>query len=256
MFFILSKALLFLISPFNWFIILLIGYFLSRKEPIKTRFKWGSILLFFFFSNTFVFSEFCRIWEVHGTKMAAVSQHDAGIVLTGMAEYNSDLDELSIRRGGDRIWQAITLYKTGKIKKIILTGDSGYVTDRGLHEAKQVKSVLVRWGIPDQDILTEENSKNTAENAIETKKMLDRSYPHLEKFLLITSGIHMRRAQGCFSTVGISCTPFSTDLYTGPKRNYYLDQLFLPNPSTFQNWETLIKEVVGYITYDIVGFID
>lgn len=255
MFFILSKTLLFLVSPFTWFIIALCGYFFWKKEPWRKRFKWASIVIFFFFTNTVIFSEFCRLWEIQGTKISAVKNYDAGIVLTGMAEYNTDLDVISLRRGGDRIWQALTLYHKGKIKKIIISGDNGYVSDKGLHEAKQMKEVLVAWGIPETDIITEEISRNTHENAVETKKLIDRSYPHLNKLLLITSGTHMRRSKACFDKVGLKCDTFSTDLYTGPKRLYFWDQYLIPNSSNFQDWDHLIKEWVGYVMYDMVGYI-
>lgn len=255
MFFILSKALLFLISPFNWFIFSVIGFFFWKKLPWKNRFKWMAIIIFIFFSNSLIFLEFCRQWEVKGSHISTVKNYDAGIVLTGMAEYNSDLDVLSIRRGGDRIWQALTLYHKGKIKKIIISGDNGYVTDKGLHEAKQMKKVLLEWGIPEKDIITEEVSRNTHENAVETKKLIDRSYPHLEKLLLITSGTHMRRAKGCFEKVGLACDTYATDLFTGPKRNYFWDQYFIPNLSNFENWDHLMKEIVGYLVYDMIGYI-
>ena len=94
-----------------------------------------TIGFFLFFTNTAILSEAFRMWEIPGTKIAKVKSYDLGIVMTGMAEWNSDLNVLSIRRGGDRIWQALTLYHKGKIKKILITGDNGYVLDRGLHEA-------------------------------------------------------------------------------------------------------------------------
>jgi uncharacterized SAM-binding protein YcdF (DUF218 family) len=192
---------------------------------------------------------------VPGKKIADVKKAEVGIVLTGMAEYNTDLNVISIRRGGDRIWQAITLYHKGKIKKILISGDSGYITDRGLHEAKQMKEVLIGWGIPEKDIITEDISRNTHENAVETKKLLNRSYPHLSKFILITSGIHMTRSKGCFDKIGLKCDTYSTDLYTGPNRNYFWDQYFIPSVSNFENWNHLMKEFIGYQTYDLIGYI-
>ena len=207
------------------------------------------------FTNSFLFLEFCRMWEVPGKKVEQVGKYDVGIVLTGMAEYNNDLNELSIRRGADRIWQALTLYHRKKIHKILITGDNGYVSERGLHEAEQFKKTLVMWGIPEQDIITEERSRNTHENAAETKKLLQRSYPHLKKRLLITSGTHMKRALACFEKEEFPCDPFSTDLYTGPKRNYYWDQYIIPNVSVMSDWERLTKEWFGYLTYDMVGYI-
>lgn len=255
MFFILSKALLIFISPFTWFILALAGALFLKKEKYRRRFKWSAIFIFFFFTNSVIFLQFCGLWEVQGKKISTLKNYDVGIVLTGMAEYNSDLDVVSIRRGGDRIWQALTLYHKKKIDKILISGDNGYVSDRGLHEAKQIKEVLIGWGIPEQDIITEEISRNTHENALETKKLLDKSYPHFNEFLLITSGTHMRRSLACFEKVGLKCDSFSTDLYTGPKQAYFWDQYLVPNVGNFSDWNQLMKEWIGYISYDIVGYI-
>ncbi len=255
MFFILSKLFLFLFSPFTWILVILGFAFFWKREPWRKRFKWMSIVLLLLFTNSFVFLEFCRLWEIQGVKRATVGHYDVGIVLTGMAEYNNDLEEISIRRGADRIWQALNLYHDGKIDKILLSGDNGYISDRGLHEAQQMKAILVKWGVPGNDIITENKSRNTYENAVETKKILERSYPHLEKRLLITSGTHMRRSLACFDKLGFPCDPYSTDLHTGPKRAYYWDQYIVPDVSTLSDWNKLMKEWVGYITYDLIGYI-
>ncbi len=255
MFFILSKALLFLLSPFFWMALSLAIFFYTKRPKWKKRTKWFAIGIFVFFTNTVIFSEFCRLWEVPGKKTEEVKHHDIAIVLGGMFEYNSDVDNISIRRQGDRLFQAVTLYKTGKVDKLLISGDSGFITDRGLHEAKQVKEVLVSWGIPEQDIITEEKSINTHENAKETSKLLRTSYPHFDSFLLVTSGIHMKRALGCFERQGMECTPFSTDLYANQRRGYYWDQYFIPNVSNLVTWNKLFKEIVGYVTYDMVGYI-
>jgi uncharacterized SAM-binding protein YcdF (DUF218 family) len=255
MFFILSKLLLFLFSPFTWIFVFIGLAFFWKRDPWKKRFKWTVVVLILLFSNSFIFLELCRKWEVHTTSRTELEKHDVGIVLTGMAEYNNDIKELSIRRGADRIWQSLNLYHEGKIAKILISGDNGYISDRGLHEAKQMKEILIKWGIPENDIIAEEKSRNTYENAVESKKILERSYPHLEKRLLITSGSHMRRSLACFEKLDFPCTPYSTDLYTGPKRSYHWDQYFVPNVSTLTDWDKLIKEWIGYITYDIVGYI-
>lgn len=253
MFFFLSKALLFFISPFVWFIAAILGIFFFKQARLVKICKISALAIFLLFTNTVIFLEFCRIWETPGRKIKDIPKYEVGIVLTGMAEYNNDLDVLSIRRGGDRIWQALNLYHAGKIKKILISGDSGYLTDRGLHEARQFKEVLVGWGVPDKDIITENTSRNTYENALETKKILDRSYPHIQKCLLITSATHMKRAKGCFDKVGLSCDMFSTDHHTGSSRNYYWDQYIIPSVNNFEEWNKLIKEWVGYLVYDLTN---
>ena len=256
MFFILSKATLFLLSPFSWFVVSSILFLFWKKQRVKNIAKWTALAILVIFTNPFLFLETARLWEVHGATIDQTKRFDVGIVLTGMAEYDTEMKRISIRRGADRIWQAISLYKAHKIKKILLTGDSGYITDRGLHEAAQFKAILVQWGIPQQDIITEEKSRNTHENAVETQNILNRSYPHLTRFLLITSGTHMRRSIACFENAGMHVTPFSTDLYTSEKRVYFWDQYFIPNVDFFERWNHLTKEIFGYITYDLVGYID
>lgn len=255
MFFFLSKLLIFLLSPFLWFIVSVMVYFFCDRPKWKRRSKWAAIIIFVFFSNTVIFSEFCRLWEIPGKQPHNIKTHDVAIVLGGMSEYNSDLKSISFRRQGDRIFQALTLYKTGKVKKILISGDSGYLTDRGLHEAKQLKEVLIKWGIPETDIITEEKSVNTHENAKMTAKLLKNNYPELKSYILVTSGIHMRRARACFLKEGLICTPYSTDLYSNQKRNYFWDQYLIPNQDNFTQWTKLLKEMVGYVTYDIVGYI-
>lgn len=255
MFFILSKALVFLLSPFNWIIFTVFGYFITKNVRWKTRFKWSSLVLFTLFTNTVVFSEFCRLWEVPGTKLSQIENHDVAIVLGGMAEFNNDIETLSMRRQADRIWQAINLYKAGKVKKILISGNHGYISDRGLSEAKQFKENLILWGFDEKDILTEEKSKNTHENATMSVAFLKQSYPELKSAILVTSGMHMKRSLGCFEKEGLKCTPFSTDLYAPQNHTYFWDQYFIPNLGNLITWHKLNKEVIGYIVYDIVGYI-
>ncbi|ASS49207.1 MAG: hypothetical protein A3D31_04240 [Candidatus Fluviicola riflensis] len=253
MFFLLSKLLLFLLSPLTWVIVGLGLTFFSKSARWKKRGKVTAIFCLLFFSNTFIYKEVCRQWEVFGTPINKVKHYDVGIVLGGMAEYNNDLKTLSLRRGGDRIWQTIDLYKSGKIDKILISGDNGDLTNKGLHEAKQMKAILVRWGIPKEDIITETVSRNTHQNAVETKKVLDKYYPHYKSFILITSGRHMRRALACYENAGLYCTPYSTDLYTGPKRSYTFDEFIVPDVSTMADWHGLLKEMVGYVAYGMTG---
>lgn len=254
MFFILSKALLFLITPFFWLGLAVLGAIFLKNEIWKKRMKWTSIGIFIFFTNSVIFSLFCSLWEVPGTKIPEVKQHDVAIVLGGMSEYNNDLEELTIYRQADRIFQAITLYRTGKVKKILISGDTGYITDRGLHEARQMKSILVKWGFPAEDILTEEISKNTHENAVESVKVL-RKHPDLKSYLLVTSGTHMKRSLACFKKEGLNCTPFSTDLLTNQTGSFHWDQYFVPRMDNFSYWNKLIKESVGYVAYAMAGYV-
>ena len=103
MFFILSKFFLFLLSPFTWLLIS-IGLYLFVKNRIwKKRFMWSTLIIFFFFSNGFIVNRFVSLWEIEGASIEGLQQYENGIVLSGMFEYNNDLNRLSARKGADRI---------------------------------------------------------------------------------------------------------------------------------------------------------
>ncbi|MFK8046734.1 MAG: YdcF family protein [Crocinitomicaceae bacterium] len=255
MFFVLSKLLSFFLQPIMWVVLIIVPVFLFRKHHLKKKAVKLSIIVSLFFSNTVIFLEFVRLWEIEGVRIENIEHHDIGIVLGGMAEYNNDLDRLSLRRGGDRIWQAIQLYKTGKIERILISGANGHLIDKGLNEALQLKQDLVRMGIPKGDIITESVSKNTHQNAVMTKEIIDQM-PKKQSVLLITSAIHMKRAQACFKKAGFSgFDVFSTDHFTGRTRGYVLDQYIIPDIFTFAIWNQLIKEWIGYLVYDMIGYI-
>jgi uncharacterized SAM-binding protein YcdF (DUF218 family) len=253
MFFVLSKILALFISPLFWVLLCLaLGYFLKNAK-LKKRFYIASLSLFLFFSNGFIFDEFMRAYEPDGVKYNDVAYHDVAIVLGGMAYYNNDLDRLNFGWGSDRIFQALYLYKQGKVGKILISGDSGALGDDGLDEAKQVKQYLVDLGFNSEDILTETKSKNTYENAAFSTKII-RSDPSLKSYLLVTSGYHMPRAKACFKKQGLKVTPFPVDLFTGA-RYFSLRKLFIPSIETMNNWHILTHEWMGYIAYKFAGYL-
>jgi len=254
MFFILSKVFLFLFSPFTWLAISLLLFIYVKNNVWKKRFLWSTVFIFFFFSNGFIVNRLISLWEIDGIKTENMQQFENGIVLSGMFEYNKDLDRLSARRGSDRIWQTIQLYKKKKIKRIIITGDSGYVFKKGLHEAKQLKEVLISMGIPGEDILIESKSRNTHENAKETKALMDKHGLSTKNNLLITSSMHMRRAKACFEEEGILCTPFTTDHYIVHEESISMTE-FIPSTGAFKMWDRLFKEWIGYSVYAIMGYL-
>lgn len=253
MFFYLSKILLFLTAPIFWWVLVLIFAFYSPSKHQRKKLRLIAILMFLFFSNTFIFLEFERLWEVPGKKITEIHKtYDVGIVLGGMANYNTGLERLNIQEGTDRIWHTITLYKKGIIKKILITGRNGFLGDNNLNEAQQFKNDLINWEIPSADILIEDQSKNTFENAKFTKKILNK-HPEIKSILLITSSEHMRRAQACFTKQNIHFETFTTNNHTGKNRYWNIEHLTIPSFRTFLEWNDLTKEWVGYAIYKLTS---
>lgn len=108
-------------------------------------------------------------------------------------------------------------------------------------------------GVPDEDILIENSSRNTHESAVEVSKILQ-SKTRPADCLLITSAAHMRRSLASFNRAGWPCKPFSTDFH-GHKRKFAFDVLFIPKLEAIVWWQTMLKEWTGYVSYWVVGYI-
>ena len=148
---------------------------------------------------------------------------------------------------GDRLSYAIQLYKTGIIKKILVSGGNGQLINEGYLEANWSEQFLLKIGIPKKDILIENKSRNTYENAKYTSELLADNTGNL---LLITSSWHMKRADLCFQKFNLNCDKFPTD-YTIKDKKFNLNYLILPTAKTYEKWETIIKEWVGFFVYKI-----
>ncbi|TND07795.1 MAG: hypothetical protein FD123_2946 [Bacteroidetes bacterium] len=253
MFFILSKILAFLIMPMTWIMALLLYSWWTKDENRKRKtFKWAMILMLIF-SNRFVFDEAMRAWEVEAIPHGSLHQYDAAIVLGGLSVWDPSLQRIQFTGGADRLFQALDLYKKGLVKRIVFTGGSGSILHQEYKESDRVKLYLQSIGIPDSVLVFESQSKNTYENAVMTKKILDSISPG-GKYLLVSSGYHLRRAKGCFDKAGISTLSYSTDRKSGP-RKFEFDHLLLPDADALSDWSMLLHEIVGYITYKISGYL-
>jgi len=254
MFFLLSKILEFLIVPLVWVLVLLLFAIFHKNPKHRKAFLIIATVVFFFFTNNFIADEFMRAWELPVIPYKEVkTRYDVGIVLGGMLTYDKKIERIQFDRSSDRIFQAVKLYREGKIKKILIDGGSGSITEKDILEAPLLKQYLVELGLPDSAICIESHSRNTHENATFVKPILDSIAPH-GSYLLITSASHMRRALRCFEKAGIPVIPFSTDKYSGP-RKFLLDHMLIPDKWALLSWDVLLHEWIGCITYKIAGYI-
>jgi uncharacterized SAM-binding protein YcdF (DUF218 family) len=253
MFFILSKILAFIITPILWIVVLLLIAVFSKNQKRKRRTLITAVILLFFFTNSFLFDEAMRRWEIPAVNDSELSSpYDAGIVLGGLLRIDRKLNRLQFEHRNDRLMQAVILYKKGIIRKIFFTSGSGSLEYPEMKEAPLAKRFLLDIGIPETDIIIESESNNTYENAVFSKPLLDSNFTG-RKFLLITSASHMRRSLGCFHKAGIEVTAYSTDRMSGP-RKFSFDHVFIPNGSTLSAWDSLLHEMIGYLVYKMSGY--
>jgi uncharacterized SAM-binding protein YcdF (DUF218 family) len=255
MFFVLSKLLAYLIMPFVIICCLLVAAAVIKKQPLKKILFYTGLSLLLFCSNDFIVNEVMLLWEVPITPLREMKKnYEWAILLTGITRYDEGLinDRVYFSRGADRVTHTVQLYKLGKVKKILVSGGSGSLTIRDRKEADEVEEALLLMGVSQEDIVKETNSRNTHESSVEVKKILtEKTSP--DSCLLVTSAYHMRRSAACFAKVGWKIDCFTVD-FLSHERRYTPDVLLIPRVEAISNWQLLIKEWVGMISYKLAGY--
>lgn len=255
MFFFLSKFLYFIIQPINWILGLMLYSLFAKKRQRKKKALLLAIVLAFFFTNRMLVNQVYKLWE---TKTITSDQIDApydiGILLGGYSNFyvRPSHDRHNFSHRGNRFMNTYELYREGKIKKILLTGGSGAILNQEDSEAEMMVDFLVKVGVPKADIIVEDKSRNTWENALFSKKILDERFPN-STCLLITSAWHMPRSMGCFDVAEVEYTPYSVD-FISEKDRWNPNFSLLPDRNGFYYWEVLMKEWFGVLAYKIKGY--
>jgi len=193
-------------------------------------------------------------WEYPAVDIPKQTQYEYGVMLGGVSEYDSHVDRLEFNSSSDRFLQMIRLYKSGIIRKIILSGGEGALVKEGELESLLLRDYLLRLGVPEKDIVVEPYSQNTHENAEQTALLLDK-FAVKGKCLLITSAIHLRRAEGCFHKEGVAIDAYAVDRNVLEDKVFTIDDFLVPNSEALEQWKVLIHEIVGYTMYWIVGYL-
>lgn len=103
-------------------------------------------------------------------------------------------------------------------------------------EAELFSEDFKKMGVPDSDIIKEDQSMNTYENAKYTSRVLKRMAP--SDLFLVTSGFHMKRSVALFQTFGLKPVPKASD---------FIDTKITVFPNSYNAAFTfvMLKEVVG-----------
>jgi uncharacterized SAM-binding protein YcdF (DUF218 family) len=173
---------------------------------------------------------------------------DVLIVLGGTATM-LDGPRVEVEDYGGRLVPAVRLYREKKAQWVLVTSGVFYQTKSGKwrSEAQDMRDFLVEMGVPSSKILLEERARNTNENALYSKLILeDRKFTSA---LLVTSAFHMRRSIAMFKKHGFSnIYAFPTQAQHGEKPWDWSS--IVPAFGALCLTTTSIKEYVGRWVYN------
>ncbi|MBS7540868.1 YdcF family protein [Ancylobacter lacus] len=139
-----------------------------------------------------------------------------GVVVLGGGQ-NPDIsalrDQPAFSDTAERMMALAYLARRYPDARVVFSGGSSALeAQAGFTEAATVRRTLPWLGVPVDRVLLEDRSRNTWENAVFTRDLVQ-PRPG-ERWLLVTSAYHMPRAVGCFRAAGFPVTAFPVDFRT------------------------------------------
>jgi len=116
--------------------------------------------------------------------------------------------------------------------------------------AEVMRDMLVHFGVAQGDIILDNESLSTYENAVNAAKLLrDRN---LKKAVLVTDSRHMPRAVICFRKQGVQVIPAPSD-YSTKRVRPPLYEMIVPTSDSLVASHKVFHEWLGMLWYWIHG---
>lgn len=258
MFFELAQFLkFFIISPITWMIAALLSGLLMHNRKLRMLFLTLAVLLFMFFTNPWIYAEFN--YRSFGTRpqstMSKDKTYEVAIVMGGFSNFNIQTGTLNfIGDRAPRLWDAVKLYKDGRVKRLLITGDpSIQIREDNADTSDRFLDYMKTMGVPDSAIILEKKALNTQQNARFTHEILNRQHIPLSECVIITNASHMGRALRCFSKFGKEPAYYAVSCPLRPTG--FSHRSLYPRWSTAVEWESMLNESVGSLAYALAGYL-
>ena len=111
----------------------------------------------------------------------------------------------------DRVETAVELFKSGKVEKLLMSGDNRFVD---YNEPEAMRQYALTLGMPDADIVLDFAGRSTYDTCYRAKEIFG-----VDSAILITQGFHLPRALFLCNALGVDAVGVEADHY------YYLKRL-------------------------------
>lgn len=183
----------------------------------------------------------------YGTEVTKWAAHN-DIVLLGAGAQPTDRElELPVF-GYGRLFRAFELYRECKARSLEchIISSGGDISGYGRSEADLYTAALLRLGAVRDDLLNEDRSLNTWQNAQFTAAVLEK-HPG-GAVVLVTSGLHLKRSIRYFAHFGVRAEPVRGD--------YAMASVaWLPNSYNVLLTDLAVHEYIGLLRYHVYNLL-
>ena len=211
--------------------------------------------ILFVTGNSVLINEMALLWEplpyqVNG-KMD-MPKARVCVTLGGYSGFDHERNRMGFSNASERFFTPLKGMINQTVDTVILTGGSASVISKKYYESIYAKNLMKEFGIKENRIFIDAKSRNTYENAIETKRILD-SLQVTDSVILITSAFHMNRAQACFQKAGVKFIPYPVHYIGNATRDYNIEAFLVPSAGAINDFQTMFREWIGIISYKMTG---
>jgi uncharacterized SAM-binding protein YcdF (DUF218 family) len=264
MFIFLSKLLPLFIYPLGAAAILLLLALAARhSQRLRAGFIIAALAVLWLSSTTGFSNLLARSLEWRYPSPVEVPTADVIVVLGGGTEPAAyPRPSIEVNSAGDRVLYAAELYREGKAAHILLTGgDISWLNEGATTPAEDMAVILKSIGVPEDALWLETESKNTYENALYCKEILDEN--EIEQILLVTSAMHMPRSVALFEKQGLEVIPVPVDFSitedespSDGNNNFQRKVLdIIPQAGNLNLTTSAMKEYIGMLVYKLQGWL-
>lgn len=253
-FFLASKIVWAIISPDSLIVILGVGAWLALVigwQRLSRRLLATCAFLLLLIGSLPVGEWLIAPLENRFPANAALPTQVAGIIVLGGVidpVRSTAWNQAQLGGAADRLTSFISLARRYPAAQLVFTGGSGSVTQQEFKEADSTQLLLQQLGAIQQAIIYESDSRNTVENAINSKRLLSPA-PN-SQWILITSAFHMPRSVGVFCQQDWPIIPYPVDHYSWKGNLLRVQFQFADNLNLLR---IAMREWTGLIAYRITG---
>lgn len=174
-----------------------------------------------------------------------------GVIVLGGAEdavMSSLWHQPEVGAAAERLLAFMTMARRFPEATLVFTGGSGSMVDQGFNGVDCVSQLFEQQGLDASRVVFERESRNTYENAVLTKKLVEPGEG--ENWVVITTAWHMPRTMGIFRQAGWSVIPWPVDHWSQPGR---LWRVQWEPAGHLKNLKIASKEWVGLLAYYATG---
>lgn len=142
------------------------------------------------------------------------------------------------------------MFRAGLVDKIIVSGGRTVGQEYSSESEEMAKYLKKKYpDIPEEAIILEERSIDTAENA-ELVAEIIRNNPALQKLALVTTDVHLPRSEKLFREFGLEITPFPTEELLkkrSPHYEHFVESYLKSNRTKIEKIKELILRSLLYV---------